>query len=154
MRWLKRWFPAILWAAVISGFSTQLFSVPATSRFLLPLLERLFPGASPETLEMIHFLIRKFAHFAEYFIFSLLVLRGVRGEQIGWKFRWALAAIAIAACYAALDELHQAFVPERTASPYDSLLDSTGAVVAQLLAWLWSRRRAQLAEKRLANGAV
>jgi len=38
-----------------------------------------------------------------------------------------LTALFCAAGYSALDEIHQAFVASRTASPYDSLLDSIGA---------------------------
>lgn len=140
MRALRPWVPAILWAAAIWLFSTASFSALGTSRFILPLLQWLQPRASQETLEFLHFLIRKSAHFVEFFIFSLLVLRGVRGERAGWRMAWGLAAVLIAACYAALDELHQAFVPERTASPMDSLLDTCGAVAAQLLAGLHARR--------------
>jgi VanZ family protein len=140
MRALRPWIPAILWAAAIWFFSTASFSAPSTSRFILPLLHWLLPGASQERLEFFHFLIRKSAHPAEFFIFSLLALRGVRGGRTGWKMAWGLAALLIAACYAALDEFHQAFVPERTASPMDSLLDTCGAVAAQLMAWLRARR--------------
>jgi len=137
--WLRPWLPAIVWAGVIWVLSTQEFSSAATSRFIRPLLEWFFPQASAETLETLHYAIRKAAHFAEYFVFSLLVLRGIRSERAGWKLTWALATVAIAASYAALDEVHQAFVPERTGSPWDSLLDSSGAVVAQLLAWRSAR---------------
>jgi VanZ family protein len=36
-----------------------------------------------------------------------------------------------------MDEIHQAFVASRTASPYDSLLDSIGALFAFAFLWLW-----------------
>ena len=139
MRSLRQWSPAILWATAIWFFSTASFSASATSRILIPLLHWLLPQASRETLELLHGLIRKAAHFVEFFIFSLLVLRGIRGERRGWKVAWGLAAVLIAAGYAALDEVHQAFVPGRTASPIDSLLDTCGAVTAQLLAWVRAR---------------
>jgi len=145
MRWLRQWGPAVAWAAVIFALSSQSFSASATSRFILPLLRWLFPHAPHETLAWMHFLIRKSAHFTEYFVFSLLVLRGIRGERKGWALRWALATVAVVACYAVLDEVHQAFVPQRTASPYDSMLDTSGAIVAQILAWMahrWHSHRA------------
>ncbi len=143
MRSLRRWYPAILWAAAIWFFSTANFSASATSPILIPLLRWLLPQASRETLELLHFLTRKAAHVVEFFIFSLLVLRGIRGERRGWKVAWGLATVLIAAGYAALDEVHQAFVPGRTASPMDSLLDTSGAVTAQLLAWAYTRRQAR-----------
>jgi len=132
---LRHWWPAAVWAAVIWIFSTETFSTQTTGSFLIPLLHRIFPGASAETLVFYHFLIRKCAHVGEYFLFSLLVLRGVRGEERGWRLPCGLAALAVVACYAALDEVHQAFVPTRGASPRDVLLDLAGAVLAQVLAW-------------------
>ena len=142
-RWnrLKRWLPAILWAILISEASTDTFSESHTSSVILPLLHWLFPGAGPETLEFMQFLIRKSAHFTESFVFSLLLFRALKEKDQPWRLRWAIWALAIAAGYSALDEFHQSFVPSRTASPWDSLLDSTGAAVAQAVLGLWARIR-------------
>jgi VanZ family protein len=137
MSWLKLWLPSIVWAGVISWASTDTFSASHTSLFILPLLHWLFPHASAETLDRLHFFIRKAAHFAEYFVFSLFLFRALRGEHRGWQLRWAIAALAIAAGYSALDEFHQSFVPSRTASPWDSLIDTSGAAAAQVVLWLW-----------------
>lgn len=134
MRWLRRWWPVAAWAVLIFLFSTDAFSAAHTSFLILPVLRWLFPHASPETLETAHFLIRKSAHFVEYFIFSLLALHALRGEEGRWKMRWALEAVVLAGAYAALDEFHQSLVPNRTASMHDVLLDTSGAVVAQALA--------------------
>jgi VanZ family protein len=151
MRRLRHWAPAIVWAAVIWLFSTQAFTAEATAGFLLPLLRKLFPQTSLETLLFLHFLIRKSGHFVEYFIFGLLVLRAIRGQRHGWALRWGLAALVIAAAYAALDEFHQSFVPGRTASPWDSLLDTTGALAAQSLAWLYALRGSQREARAMAD---
>jgi VanZ family protein len=139
MRWLRQWGPAVVWAGVIFALSTQNFSSGSTAHYILPALRWLFPHAAMPTLEMMHLVIRKSAHFAEYFIFSLLVLHGVRGGRKGWELRWALSAVVVVACYAVLDEVHQAFVPNRWASPLDSLLDTTGATAAQIAWWLRAR---------------
>ena len=85
-----------------------------------------------------HFFIRKSAHFTEYFVFSLLLFRALKEKDQRWRLRWAIWALAIAAGYSALDEFHQSFVPSRTASPWDSLLDTTGAAAAQLALGLWA----------------
>jgi VanZ family protein len=143
VRRLSSWLPAIAWAILISWASTDVFSASHTSRYILPALHWLIPHASAETLERLHFLIRKSAHFTEYFVFSFFLLRAVRGEHRGWQIRWAITALAIAAGYSALDEFHQSFVPSRTASPWDSLLDTTGAATAQFVLWLWFRFRAR-----------
>jgi VanZ family protein len=136
MRWLKSWWPALLWAVVISAFSTGAFTAEHTSRIIIPILHWLLPGAYPETLAMLHGLIRKSAHFVEYFILSLLVLRGIRAGRKENHLGWAFVAVGIVAGYAALDEFHQSFVPGRTAAVADVLLDTGGGVAAQLVAAL------------------
>ena len=138
---LKSWLPAVAWAILISWASTDAFSTSHTSLIIIPALHWLFPHAGADTLDRLHFLVRETAHFAEYFVFSFLLLRAIRGEHRGWQIRWAIAALAIAAGYSALDEFHQSIVPSRTASPWDSLLDMTGAATAQVLLWLWFRFR-------------
>ena len=130
----------MLWAAAMWLFSTQVFTTASTSRYLIPLLKWLFPSASPATLLLVHALIRKLAHVAEYVVLSMLVLRGVRGDRRGWRLTWALAALAIALSYAALDEVHQLFVPGRGGSARDVLLDGCGAAIGQLLAKWFSPR--------------
>ncbi len=137
MRLLRDWLPALLWAAVIWTFSTHLFSSESTGQWLLPLLHWLFSRAAPETLELFHFAVRRCGHLTEYFILSLLLLRGVRGPRRGWQWSWALTALGLAAAYAVSDELHQAFVPERTPAAHDVLLDTAGAALGQ--AWAWWR---------------
>jgi len=73
----------------------------------------------------------------EYFILSLLVLRGIRAGRKENHLRWAVVAVGIVAAYAALDEFHQSFVPGRGAAVADVLLDTAGGVAAQLIAALF-----------------
>ncbi len=84
-----------------------------------------------------HHIVRKCAHFTEYFIFSLLILRGLRAGEKGMHLRWALVTILIVAGYAAMDEYHQSFVPGRTPAVTDVLIDTSGGTAAQIVASLW-----------------
>ena len=135
----SHWIPAIGVAILISVFSTHYFSGEQTSHIILPVLRWLFPSATPHTLRLLHFGIRKAAHITEFGVFSVAVFHGVRGERQGWRPEWALITLLIAVSYAGLDELHQSFLPMREARFRDVLIDSTGAVLAQTLAWGYAK---------------
>ena len=137
--WLRAWWPALVWASVIFSLSTDTFSSEHTASVIEPILKWMVRSLTEEQFEAIHHLIRKSAHFTEYFIFCLLLYRGVRLGRAGWRWTWGVAALSCAAGYSVLDEIHQAFVASRTASAYDSLLDSTGAFAAFAVLWLWFR---------------
>jgi VanZ family protein len=141
--WLRAWWPALLWAGVIFVMSTDSFSTEHTLSVFERILYWLDRSITTAQIDLIHHFIRKTAHFSEYFVFGLLLYRGVRGARAGWRSSWGVAALFLAAGYSALDEIHQAFIASRHASPYDSLIDSSGAFFAMLLLWLWFRSRSR-----------
>jgi VanZ family protein len=128
------WIPPILWAAAIFGFSSQILSSENTGPIVESFITAIFGYTiKPSTINTIHYLMRKAGHLTEYAILAALLFRAIRRDRTGWNWRWAAAAIAIAALYAATDEFHQSFVPGRTPSVWDVLLDTTGASLAQVL---------------------
>jgi VanZ family protein len=137
--WLRAWWPALLWAGVISFASTETFSSANTAGILAPIVRWFNPAISRENLDAVHFFVRKSAHVAEYFIFYVLIYRGIRGRRTGWRWSWGGVAWIIAAAFSVLDEFHQSFVASRTASPWDSLLDSAAALAALLCVLLLVR---------------
>jgi VanZ family protein len=139
--WLRAWWPALLWAGVIFSMSTDTFSAEHTASLIEPILRWMVRSLTENQFSAIHYFIRKSAHFTEYFVFCLLLYRGLRGNRKGWRWAWGVAALFCAAGYSVLDEIHQAFVASRTASAYDSLLDSIGAFAALGVLWMWFRRR-------------
>ena len=144
MDWVRRLWPVVLWAALISIFSTGIFTDQHTSTVIIPILHWLFPKASHYTLLLMHHYIRKTGHFVEYFVFSLLILQAIRAGRGNTRLTWALAAILIVAGYASLDEFHQSFVPGRTPLATDVLLDTSGGAAAQIitaLVLLWGHVR-------------
>jgi VanZ family protein len=60
--------------------------------------------------------------------------------------RTAAVAIAITATYAATDEIHQMFVPGRSAEVADLIFDTLGACVGTSACWAWGviRHKAQV----------
>lgn len=134
---LRYWTPAAGWMLVISTLSGDPFSASNTGRYIDPLLRYLFPGLTPAGFVLAHSIIRKTAHFTEFFILGLLLFSAFRrGRSPWWRLSWSVSATALAASFALLDELHQHWVPTRTGSILDSLIDTSGALTAQLVLYL------------------
>jgi VanZ family protein len=149
-RILKVWLPSVIWLAVIVTESTNLGSSEHTQRILYPILHYLF-GISPQRFEILHVILRKTGHFVGYFTLSVLLFRSWRGTfprlSTRWCLQWATLAFACTALVAALDELHQSFLPSRTGTFRDVVLDSTAAVVAQIVIFAILRRRKRDADE-------
>jgi VanZ family protein len=120
--------------ATIAAFSTAAFSADNTGAALGPVFRWLLPGANAAQLAAMHALTRKAAHVTEYSVLAALWFVPLRAERGLSRRRAALVAWLVAVVWAALDELHQAFVPSRTASVMDVALDSTGALMAAVVA--------------------
>ena len=139
---LWRYGPLAAWACFVLFASSASFSASNTSRIIRPLLLWLFPEISEASLAYAHLLVRKAAHFLEYAVLALLAARAFRTSH-GEKLRrlWWLAAFALVACVALVDEYHQSFLPSRTGTIYDSLLDAAGGASALACAALWLSRK-------------
>jgi VanZ family protein len=140
-RFLSRYLPLVAWLAFISYASSDSFSAGNTSRIIGPLVLWLFPNTSSESLAFIHFITRKLAHFTEYAILGLLAARAFRGSsRAAIHRRWFLISLTLVMTFALVDEYHQSFVPTRTASIFDSLIDMTGGLTALLALYLLKQR--------------
>ncbi len=82
-------------------------------------------------------LIRKLAHFIEYFILGILVFLTWYSMGLGHRI---ILPFVFCVVYAASDELHQLFVPGRHGSITDVIIDSAGSGAAILLARLIKQR--------------
>ena len=142
-RFLSRYLPLVAWLVFISYASSDSFNAGNTSRIIGPLILWLFPNTTPETLLAIHIITRKAAHFTEYAILAFLAARAFRtSPRPALANRWFIAALALVVAYALLDEYHQTFVPSRTGSVYDSLIDIAGGLTALLvIRWRDNRTR-------------
>jgi VanZ family protein len=147
---VRDWVPALAWMLLMFVGSTDVLSAEHTSRFLVPFLHWLNPHISMATIVSIHFALRKIAHFMEYAVLAGLLWRGLRGTfSAAGKVVLAFSNFLVAATFAASDEYHQSFVPSRTASAHDVMIDWIGAFVTVLLCLMFARARARKAEARI-----
>ena len=112
------WGPVVLWAGVIFALS----AVPDLGTGL---------GGWDTVL-------RKLAHASEYAVLALLLYRALGRE---------LPAFLLGVAYAVSDEVHQAFVKGRHASPFDVSMDAAGLALGLLLLhaarWRWASVQSQ-----------
>ena len=148
---IEDWAPAVIWAGLILLASSDMFSAAHTRTYIEAFFRWLFPSWTPYSVYKAHLVVRKCAHFFEYAVLAIFVMRGFAGStnadpsarstasrSVGMTF---LRVVVVCALVATVDELHQHFVPSRTASPYDVLLDTTGSTCAMLLlTWRKSSR--------------
>ena len=151
----KAWLPVFFGLTVIACESTALMSGANTSRWLLDLCHSLWGQRDTLNFETTHLLLRKLGHFSGYGLLSLLFRRAwlitLRRTWHGPRSRLPFSAAALAVfCtffIACLDEWHQSFLPGRTSSPYDVMIDTAGAILfnVALTSIMANRRRALLA---------
>ena len=140
IKFVNKWLPVLLWAAVIFLFSTEHFAAPQSSRILGPLLHWLFPGITPEQVSSVQFVVRKLGHCFEYFVLAVLLYRALYAESGGRSsVRPAAMTMGLAVIWAITDEFHQSLVPSRTASIVDVMIDGFGALCGTF--WMYLRHR-------------
>lgn len=82
----------------------------------------------------------KLAHGFGYVLLAVLLVRArAGGLPARVRASDALFACAVTIAYAASDELHQLFVPVRTADIADLLADATGAAAGTAACWAWGK---------------
>jgi VanZ family protein len=142
---MTRWLPATLWGGMlllIFYLSSQAGSPENSAGWLMGLLRSIAPQLAerltPEQLHALNYAFRKLGHGAGYFLLTLVGYWAFR-RSFGMDARRALrGAILTSLLRAILDEIHQAFVPGRTGTVVDVMIDAVGIALA---AWLIRRRR-------------
>ncbi len=118
---LLHWAPMVVWGALrYSSSGSSANTGPATPHMFMFLL---VPDSYSFDLAEFRF------HTGAFAVLAVLAYR-VLAVHFRWRQRWLVAAAAaMAAAYGVFDELHQAFVPGRTASSIDLGYDFLGAAL-------------------------
>lgn len=137
-RFFKYWLPVVVWMTLIFGASSSLGRPENTSCFVRPFLIWLNPNMSEETIDRIHFVVRKTAHFVEYSILGVLLWMLIHFDPAwsGFRTKEFWVTLLLAALYASSDEFHQKFVPSREAAVRDVVIDTCGAASGLAVVWL------------------
>jgi len=140
---LRAWWPAAVWVGLIAFESTDFFSSEHTGSMLYILWTHLFGKVDLHFFVVFHHYLRKTGHVVGYGMLSLLLLRGWRatlGHIPALLLRATLLAWLGTLSVAALDEWHQSFIPSRTGTVWDVLLDSVAGVAFLVIAYWWLPR--------------
>ena len=112
----------ILWMIfifVMSSFDAT--SSSNQSNFIVDIITSIINIKDTGLLSLI---IRKLAHFIEYFILGILVINFITRYD-----KKIIIAILLCIIYATSDEIHQIFVPGRSCQIIDIMIDSLGSIM-------------------------
>jgi VanZ family protein len=137
---LSAWFPVAIGIGVIALESTELLGSNHTSGPLRWFFEAIFGHIRNARWEVIHLLARKCGHFFGYGFIGVAWLRAwwmtlPRSHFFTDAMLALLGTVLVASC----DEWHQTFLPNRTGSAWDVLLDCCGALTLQLAVYIFMR---------------
>jgi VanZ family protein len=158
---VRNWWPVALWLGIIRLESTSYASAGNTFRLLFSVLNFLFGRVSPYFVYELDHVLRKSGHFIGYAVLSGLTFLALRntyrdrmasalhrpwGQILGdwWQLEWSLIAILLTVVTAALDEIHQTFLPSRSGRWQDVLIDTSGAFALQLAIYIVCQLRLSL----------
>jgi VanZ family protein len=141
------WIPVAFCVFVIAMESTVYFGADHTSGPLRRFFELFFGHFTDPQWSLLHLIIRKCGHFTGYGLLSISWFRAfwmtfrtfapADSRRIAAHSLAMLGTLFVASC----DEFHQTFLPNRSGTLRDVLVDCSGAVLAQMMVWLWMRNR-------------
>lgn len=112
----------ILWMIfifVMSSFDAT--SSSNQSNFIVDIITSII---NIKDIGLLSLIIRKLAHFTEYFILGILVINFITRYD-----KKIIIAILLCIIYATSDEIHQIFVPGRSCQITDIMIDSLGSIM-------------------------
>ncbi len=131
----------LIWVGVIFSFSLQpgdksgdmsMSALVNIIEIFVPDIAERLESIPQEQLDTWHLLLRKCAHFTEYFILGLLSTLTMMQTEMRRRCK-GISALCFCVCVAAIDETIQLFVSGRAGSVLDVLIDGMGALMGILV---------------------
>lgn len=130
------WILVIGWMLLIFIFSSQAGEVSnENNKFVIYIFNLLGLDLNSIFGTLSDFIVRKAAHFTEYFILYILLYRAINTKKNA-SIKVFIGVLLIVFLYACSDELHQAFVPGRGPAFRDVLVDTCGGLTAFLIIYI------------------
>ncbi len=137
-RVLIAWILVIAWMSIIFYMSNQPGDISSSqSGFVLKILTSIGIDLNSTFGEYASLIIRKSAHFLEYFILCMLNINLLKYYFPKNKAR--VLALVVTFLYASSDEIHQYFIPGREMAFRDVMIDTLGGVTANIVEYVYSK---------------
>lgn len=139
---------------IIFMFSNQAgsSSINTSDKFASKVIDKVYEVANKEiTLKekkkliiKTRFIVRKIAHFTLYFTLGLIVYLLLLSHNVKHS---VILSIIICFLFGCVDEIHQYFVPGRTARVYDCIVDTLGSMTSIYLVYFSQKIKSLLTKK-------
>lgn len=130
-----KWILVITWMVIIFWFSNQPAAISdEKSKFVIHVFKVLGLNLDSILGNLANFIVRKVGHFTEYLILYVLFFNALL-EDFSFK-KSLMVSLFIVFVYACSDEIHQIFIPGRTARIRDVIIDTCGGSFAMLVIYL------------------
>jgi hypothetical protein len=141
LQWIRAWWLSIACFVVIGVESTDRWSAHNTKYEFYGWFNENVAIVSWDRWGFINWELRKLGHMvgfglialAFYYCWTRTLNPRTRETMARFRRRCALRAIVMAFLLAAADEIHQSFIPSRTAAVHDVVLDTFGALLFLML---------------------
>lgn len=144
---LVLFIPALVMMYIIFSFSSDdakessILSLEVTTDIVKAVDEVVYDNSMDDTtfkdyVKKLHLPVRKGAHMTEYALLAILIFLPLLAYCIRFTFSHYLSPVVVVFLYACTDEFHQTYINGRAGQMTDVLIDTSGAVIAIILAFL------------------
>lgn len=114
---------------------------------VFPYTKNLSEKTKNKIVEKTQPIIRKGAHLSIYTLVGIFIMSFISTYKIHLKYKF-LISILVGLIYASSDEIHQSFIPGRTASIIDVGIDTSGVLIGIMLVLIIISVYKSLTEKK------